>query len=567
MKRIFQRLLPLLLTAALLAGSVSAGAAYVEATAPGDPNPTHRTLSSDEIRGLYMDSVHVADADDDDHDWPSNGSIYIQVAGKYTLSDLNGVTIPANLLVDVYQVRGSEYRFLVRYDTRDGSPITVTDASADAKNSGTSSSASSSGFSDVAESDYFADAVAWAVRQGVTTGTGANTFSPDSAVTRAEAVTFLWRAAGEPAPASSASSFSDVTDRSAYYYDAVLWAAQEGITTGAGGGRFDLNSTLSYDQIFTFLCRAAGETASGDDWSAAAVNWASSNGLTDGLSFTAKADCPRSDVVYCLWKQMGGGETVQDPSQGVPAGSGDLEGARSAIEAGLLDMETAIDVSAYGVESGALLDLAEDIVNVEGYEQTPYGCYGVEGFWCLEEAGQAARTLWVTYNGADQEYLARSRAATAQALEAIDQCVQPGMSDYEIAKALHDYVVLNTAYGFPSDVPRPTAVYSGYFSLLWGCGVCTDYAMAYQLLMDMAGIPCGMVTNASHAWNIVQLDGEWYHVDTTWDDPTPNREGYVRYDYFLKSDSYMSQDHFDYESEHPCTSTKYDNANLPDRGA
>ena len=565
MKRIFQRLLPLLLTAALLAGSVSAGAAYVEATTPGDPNPTHRTLSSDEIRGLYMDSVHVADADDDDHDWPSNGSIYIQVAGKYTLSDLNGVTIPANLLVDVYQVRGSEYRFLVRYDTRDGSPITVTDASADAKNSGTSSS-SSSGFSDVAESDYFADAVAWAVRQGVTTGTGANTFSPDSAVTRAEAVTFLWRAAGEPAPASSASSFSDVTDRSAYYYDAVLWAAQEGITTGAGGGRFDLNSTLSYDQIFTFLCRAAGETASGNDWSAAAVNWASSNGLTDGLSFTAKADCPRSDVVYCLWKQMGGGETVQDPSQGVPAGSGDLEGARSAIEAGLLDMETAIDVSAYGVESGALLDLAEDIVNVENFYEPFTGYYGVTGLWCLEEAGQAAQTLYVGY-GNTPESIQQQRDIVVKAWEILDETVEPGMSDYEIAKALHDYVVLNTAYGFPSDVPRPTAVYSGYFSLLWGCGVCTDYAMAYQLLMDMAGIPCGMVTNASHAWNIVQLDGEWYHVDTTWDDPTPNREGYVRYDYFLKSDSYMSQDHFDYESEHPCTSTKYDNANLPDRGA
>ncbi len=565
MKRIFQRLLPLLLTAALLAGSVSAGAAYVEATTPGDPNPTHRTLSSDEIRGLYMDSVHVADADDDDHDWPSNGSIYIQVAGKYTLSDLNGVTIPANLLVDVYQVRGSEYRFLVRYDTRDGSPITVTDASADAKNSSTSSS-SSSGFSDVAESDYFADAVAWAVRQGVTTGTGANTFSPDSAVTRAEAVTFLWRAAGEPAPASSASSFSDVTDRSAYYYDAVLWAAQEGITTGAGGGRFDLNSTLSYDQIFTFLCRAAGETASGDDWSAAAVNWASSNGLTDGLSFTAKADCPRSDVVYCLWKQLGGGETVQDPSQGVPAGSGDLEGARSAIEAGLLDMETAIDVSAYGVESGALLDLAEDIVNVENFYEPFTGYYGVTGLWCLEEAGQAAQTLYVGY-GNTPESIQQQRDIVVKAWEILDETVEPGMSDYEIAKALHDYVVLNTAYGFPSDVPRPTAVYSGYFSLLWGCGVCTDYAMAYQLLMDMAGIPCGMVTNASHAWNIVQLDGEWYHVDTTWDDPTPNREGYVRYDYFLKSDSYMSQDHFDYESEHPCTSTKYDNANLPDRGA
>ena len=424
----------------------------------------------------------------------------------------------------------------------------------------------------MAESDYFADAGAWAVRQGVTTGTGANTFSPDSAVTRAEAVTFLWRAAGEPAPASSASSFSDVTDRSAYYYDAVLWAAQEGITTGAGGGRFDLNSTLSYDQIFTFLCRAAGETASGDDWSAAAVNWASSNGLTDGLSFTAKADCPRSDVVYCLWKQLGGGETVQDPSQGVPAGSGDLEGARSAIEAGLLDMETAIDVSAYGVESGALLDLAEDIVNVEGYEQTPYGCYGVEGFWCLEEAGQAARTLWVTYNGADQEYLARSRAATAQALEAIDQCVQPGMSDYEIAKALHDYVVLNTAYGpIQGDGALLSTYPEGYFSLVNGQGQCMDYAGAYQVLMDLAGIPCETVfgdsTAGDHAWNIIQLDGEWYHVDTTWDDPTPDREGYVRYDYFLKSDAYMNRDHSNWEAGHTCTDTRYDSEILPERAS
>ena len=573
MRNCVKQLTAALLAVLVLTGGVCTQAAYyVQATRPGDPNPTRRDLTYEETQTLYAHSLGVAVAAAQQDRWPEGGSVMVNVSGRYSLSTLNGVTIPANLLVDVYQVRGSEYRFLVRYDTRNGSPITVTDASADAKNSGTSSSASSSGFSDVAESDYFADAVAWAVRQGVTAGTGAGTFSPDSAVTRAEAVTFLWRAAGEPAPASSASSFSDVTDRSAYYYNAVLWAAQEGITTGAGGGRFDLNSTLSYDQIFTFLCRAAGETASGNDWSAAAVNWASSNGLTDGLSFTAKAGCPRSDVVYCLWKQMGGGETVQDPSQGVPAGSGDLEGARSAIEASLLDMETAIDVSAFGVESGALLDLAEDIVNVEGYEQTPYGCYGVEGFWCLEEAGQAARTLWVTYNGADQEYLARSRAATAQALEAIDQCVQPGMSDYEIAKALHDYVVLNTAYGpIQGDGALLSTYPEGYFSLVNGQGQCMDYAGAYQVLMDLAGIPCETVfgdsTAGYHAWNIIQLDGEWYHVDTTWDDPTPDREGYVRYDYFLKSDSYMSQDHFDYESEHPCTSTKYDNANLPDRGA
>lgn len=161
------------------------------------------------------------------------------------------------------------------------------------------------GFTDVDTGDYFAQAVQWAVDEKITTGTGANTFSPASTVTRAEAVTFLWRAAGSPAPASSVSPFSDVTDKNAYYYNAVLWAAEKGITDGMGGGVFGLSSALSYDQIFTFLCRAAGETASGSDWSAAAVNWAQASGLTEGLNFTPKASCPRSDVVYCLWKQLG----------------------------------------------------------------------------------------------------------------------------------------------------------------------------------------------------------------------------------------------------------------------
>ncbi len=160
------------------------------------------------------------------------------------------------------------------------------------------------GFTDVTSNDYYAQAVQWAVDRGVTTGTGANTFSPANTVTRAEAVTFLWRAAGSPEPASAASPFTDVTDPGAYYYKAVLWAAGQGITGGVGGGAFGLTATLSYDQIFTFLCRAAGGSAGGSDWSAAAVNWAVQNGLTDGLTYSASAACPRSDVVYCLWKQM-----------------------------------------------------------------------------------------------------------------------------------------------------------------------------------------------------------------------------------------------------------------------
>ena len=130
-----------------------ARAAYqVQATQPGDPNPTRRELTYEETQALYVHSVGVAVAAQGR--WPDGGSVSVTVSGRYTLSELNGATIPAGLLVDVYQVSGSQYRFLVRYDTRDGRPITVTDASADAKNG-----APVAGFDDVSSSDYYAQAV------------------------------------------------------------------------------------------------------------------------------------------------------------------------------------------------------------------------------------------------------------------------------------------------------------------------------------------------------------------------------------------------------------------------
>ena len=162
------------------------------------------------------------------------------------------------------------------------------------------------GFTDVSENDYYADAVLWARDAGVTSGTGNGQFSPDSTITRAEAVTLLWRAAGSPAPKSGSSPFSDVKDTSAYYYDAVLWAAENSITGGTGGNRFGRDGTLTYDQIFSFLRRAAGEDNGngGLTWSEAAVAWAEENGLTDGLSYAPEDPCSRADLVYCMWKQM-----------------------------------------------------------------------------------------------------------------------------------------------------------------------------------------------------------------------------------------------------------------------
>ena len=157
---------------------------------------------------------------------------------------------------------------------------------------------------DVMSNDYYADAVVWAMNHGITAGTSATTFSPSATVTRAQAVTFLWRAAGSPQPTSTVSPFKDVSDPGQYYYLPVLWAAQQGITSGVSADSFGPDLPLAYNQIFTFLCRAAGDSLVGSDWSSAAVNWARNAGLTDGLAFQAGRSCPRSDVIYCLWKQM-----------------------------------------------------------------------------------------------------------------------------------------------------------------------------------------------------------------------------------------------------------------------
>ena len=111
-------------------------------------------------------------------------------------------------------------------------------------------------FSDVVGGEYFYDAVLWAAGSKITTGTSATTFSPDLGCTRAQVVTFLWRLFGRPTPTSGNNPFTDI-DASAYYYDAVLWAVEEGITDGTSATTFSPDATCTRGQIVTFLYRAA----------------------------------------------------------------------------------------------------------------------------------------------------------------------------------------------------------------------------------------------------------------------------------------------------------------------
>ena len=172
-------------------------------------------------------------------------------------------------------------------------------------------------FYDVPNGAYFYEAVKWAVKNGITTGVGNDLFAPEQPCTRAQIVTFLWRAAGSPEPKGAASGMTDVVSGS-YYEKAVAWAIENGITTGTTTSTFSPDATCTRAQSVTFLHRALKGTASGstnftdvasDAFYADAVNWAVANNVTNGTSnttFSPNADCTRAEIVTFLYRAYQG---------------------------------------------------------------------------------------------------------------------------------------------------------------------------------------------------------------------------------------------------------------------
>ena len=171
-------------------------------------------------------------------------------------------------------------------------------------------------FVDVKVGDYFYDAVLWAAEKGITSGTDATHFSPNAACTRAQIVTFLWRVAGSPEP-KAMSSFADVST-DAYYAKAVAWAVENGITTGTGDGKFSPDATCTRAQSVTFLFRAIGKLVDSkaefsdvltDSYYANAVAWAVENGVTNGIGdglFGPNNSCTRAQIVTFLFRAYQG---------------------------------------------------------------------------------------------------------------------------------------------------------------------------------------------------------------------------------------------------------------------
>ena len=168
-------------------------------------------------------------------------------------------------------------------------------------------------FEDVPSNAYYFDAVQWAVENKITAGTSATTFSPEAPCTRAQAVSFLWRAAGCPIPTNIHTPFTDVVGGS-YYETAVLWAVENKITSGTSATTFSPDATCTRGQIVSFLYRAFGEPGSAnstytdvpaDAYYADAVSWAVANGVTAGTGdgkFSPDTTCTRGQIVTFLYR-------------------------------------------------------------------------------------------------------------------------------------------------------------------------------------------------------------------------------------------------------------------------
>ena len=168
-------------------------------------------------------------------------------------------------------------------------------------------------FGDVSTDAYYYKAVQWAQEKGITDGISSNLFGPKQPCTRSQIVTFLWRAAGSPEPKSTAAGMTDVVSGS-YYAKAVAWAIENGITTGTAEGTFSPDATCTRAQAVTFLARAQNAKATGktafsdvpaDSYFADAVAWAQANGVTTGTSettFSPDSDCTRAQIVPFLYR-------------------------------------------------------------------------------------------------------------------------------------------------------------------------------------------------------------------------------------------------------------------------
>lgn len=230
------------------------------------------------------------------------------------------------------------------------------------------------------------------------------------------------------------------------------------------------------------------------------------------------------------------------------------------IEEALLQRKPAISIDYLG-DTSHLTERIEQAINSALFENE-YLNYDFKGYSLSWRGTPESATIsfeFSYYQSAEQLEFVNTRVQ-----EILDLIIIENMNDHEKVKAVHDYLVLNIKY----DTTYSQSVNAPYFALTEGVTLCNGYAMLmYQMLKEL-NIPVRLISGSAdgenHAWNLVQLDGKWFHLDATWDDPIPDIEGRVLYDYYLLSDDMIDDDHNwqdgglnGHEKPYPVANTNY----------
>lgn len=432
-----------------------------------------------------------------------------------------------------------------------------------------------SGFSDVKDNDYFSAAVCWAVDKNITLGTSATTFSPDDTCTRAQILTFLWRAVGSP-KLETYVPFNDVNTTD-YFFNASNWAKKNGMVSGT---EFDPNIPCTRAYTVIYLWKNAGSPktevtnvfsdVSPDAEYAQAVAWAVKNGVTSGTSatsFSPNDTCTRGQIVTFLNRAL-----VLAPNSSSDEKTDQNEKNNNAAEIPKSD-DNAKDTTKQDEKTNPTdtKDTA-DTTNPTDKSKTDNSDSSKTDTTPKQDTetktGDSGMNELVNSVQTKEKYdTAKYEAAVKKALrEALGDDFGSGMTELQKALLLHDWLVLNCQYDIT--VARPYC-HSEYGAIVEGYAVCSGYARAYSDLLSRVGIESEYVLGMKplregdlpqpHAWNRVTIDGVKYHVDVTSDDPVPDRPGKTSYTYFLVSDKGLKT-HSGYTKH--CTDTKYENNKL-----
>lgn len=401
-----------------------------------------------------------------------------------------------------------------------------------------------------------------------TQANGTPDFALERSATRGESITMLVRLLGAEEEALSGKFSHPFTDTG--WADCYVgYAYQNGISNGVSATSFGTSAPIELAQFVTLMLRAMGYTQ---------VDWRNPFPLADtvGLDYgTDTGTCYRSDLAIVCYSALscpvnGTGLTLYETL----ARAGVLEGQDTSANTGLTPGPATQKVSAISVNLvGELVEQFTAVMNGRAPSVTVYVPHGQENAYATQLLGYMERyqdiarmqvsysrnsgafTAAITYGdgvrvmayleGKTSTLSAQDQQLLEKAQAVCDQILDSTMSQYDCVRAIHDYLVNNTTYQFTN------TCYDAYGSLVEGYAVCDGYSKAFDLLCYLAGIDCMRITgtasnslgsNQPHAWNKVCVDGQWYNVDVTWDDPISSSP-LLRHDYFLISDSQLAQDH------------------------